>query len=45
MTDECKQKEAFMTELFETVPNSLYYELKKKKIYVLNTNRHLTLLP
>ena len=24
MTFDCKQKEAFITELFETVPNSLY---------------------
>ena len=31
MTDECKQKEAFVFELFETVPNSLYNDLEKKK--------------
>ena len=36
MTDEYKQKEVFMSELFETVPNSLRNEffflfLKKKK--------------
>ena len=37
MTDECKQKEVFMTKLFETVPKSLYIEFKKKKkrLYVL----------
>ena len=31
ITDECKQKEAFMTELFETVPNSVYKEFFLKK--------------
>ena len=25
MIEECKQNEAFMTELFETIPNSLYF--------------------
>ena len=30
MTDKCKQKEAFMTELFETVPSSLCNEFFRK---------------
>ena len=36
MTDKCKQKEAFVPELFKAVPNSLYKDffffLEKKNV-------------
>ena len=30
-TDECKQKEVFVSELFQTVQDSLYKDLRKEK--------------